>query len=212
MTDNPKPSTREALRASAPVPPGSPLIVPWVVVAGAALLVLVLSGGYFLFFSFRDPPENKALRYIYDAKRWASSVLPVPSESYALRADAERYWGESSVHDWYFRLMGKAERYDQPELLAYLEKLEPLSLKERSKSGSVVVRVPGDLDMSSINWTDATHAQTALLADGATRVELPPAALAELKKRGDRIIELGASPNPPQHEKAHGPYGKSGQQ
>lgn len=170
MSDEHRPSMREALRASAPVPPGSPLIVPWFLTVGAGLLVLILSVGYFLFFSFRGPPEapkDNRLRIIYEQTK-----------------------GESSVHDGMILLTGKAELYEQKELLAYLTALRPLIVD------SEMVWLPGDFKMDSIDWTDTAHAQTALLADGKKRVQIPPDALAELKRRGDRVVELGASPNP----------------
>lgn len=177
MAEEQKPTIRQAVRAGLPVPPGSPVIVPFVIVAVAATIVGALSGGYFLFFSFRGPPQ--------------------PPKDNRLRIYYEQTQGDASVHDGYILLIGKADLYEHKELLAYLQGLLPLIVKSDNLLGGEHVHIPGDLRMDSVNWADTGHEQAGLLADGKTRVEIAPDTLAELQRRGDRLIELGASPDPP---------------
>jgi len=70
--------------------------------------------------------------------------------------------------------------------------------------------VPGDLDTGSVDWNNTQGPQVVLInksyVENNQRVELPPEALRELKKRKGSLLKFGVSPWRPAHGRANSPW------
>jgi hypothetical protein len=124
----------------------------------------------------------------------------------------ERLAGLASVSDNYYTLLAKADVFNKPALLKYLESLDHLDNDERLAVGQALdhgpillsegaagfaeIHVPGDLKLDTLNW-NSTQTQSAVQAGTKQHVEITPAVLAALAQRKQKLIDLGVSPPPP---------------
>jgi hypothetical protein len=124
--------------------------------------------------------------------------------------------GPPSMVDDYLTLRTKADAWHKPQLHQYLESLDnkngdhwvtgqaldhgPIVLKwvkaVRHRFFHPMIHVPGDLNLSVLDWNSATN-QVVPLTDGWGTVEITPEVLKGLAQRRQKLIALGVSEAPP---------------
>jgi hypothetical protein len=138
---------------------------------------------------------------------------PFKPPDVGMQRHRENLGGLASVSDNYILLIDKADSYNKPALLKYLQSLDQLNPGERLSVGQALdhgpievslgaagfaeIHVPGDLKLDNLNWA-STQTQNVPLANGASGMaSITPAVLASLAQRKQKLIDLGVSPPPP---------------